>query len=273
MANFELDPARWVPEGHHIIDGGPTHLPHMFYNPSTLPPRRNDTICTVVLIPPQPPQHEEFWREQVCNFVVHNLHRAVDDFQPCLFGLGFLRLRSPAARATLLDHGPYQLQHGVHVRFVAHDDRDNHRSVQGFRRGWLMFLGIPLDYRNEYDIANAIGTFGKFHHWHQDDDVLERTMVYASFTSPALVPRDVVFGHYAHPGAVKETWTSAYYILTAEFVDVFPADEDQMPPDGNPHPLPGHLPLDMTNFAAPQFPELGWNEVFHHPDVNNADFF
>jgi hypothetical protein len=47
--------------------------------------------------------------------VVHNLHRTVDDFQPCLFGLGFLRLRSPATRTVLLDHGPYQLQHGVHV--------------------------------------------------------------------------------------------------------------------------------------------------------------
>jgi hypothetical protein len=53
---------------------------------------------------------------------------------------------------------------------------------------------------NAYDISNAIGTFGKFHHWHQDEEVLEHTLVYASFPSPALVPRDVVFGKYANVG-------------------------------------------------------------------------
>jgi hypothetical protein len=37
MANFEVDLARWLPLGHHIIDGGPTRLPRTFYNPSINP--------------------------------------------------------------------------------------------------------------------------------------------------------------------------------------------------------------------------------------------
>jgi hypothetical protein len=69
---------------------------------------------------------------------------------------------SPAARATLVDHGPFEIEPGVFVHFVNHDDRDNHRAVQGFRQGWLMLLGVPLDYHNEYDLANAISSFGKF---------------------------------------------------------------------------------------------------------------
>jgi hypothetical protein len=71
--------------------------------------------------------------------------------------------------------------------------------------------------------------------------MVERTLVYASFPSPALVPRDVVFGDYANIGGVRESWTAVCYILTADFADMLPHDEDQMPVDGNPHPLPGQL--------------------------------
>jgi hypothetical protein len=205
MANFEVDPAPWLPPGHQIIDGGPTRLPPTFYTPAVRPPRRNETICTAELLPPPPQALVPFWREQVRNFVLHNLHIDVEEVKPSIFGLGFFRLRSPAARAALVAHVPYQLQNGVFVRFVNHDDRDNHRAVQGFRSGWLMFLAIPLDFRNEYDISNAIATFGRFHHWHQDENMVERTLVYASFPSPALVPRDVVFGDYANIGGVRES--------------------------------------------------------------------
>jgi hypothetical protein len=138
-----------------------------------------------------------------------------------------------------------------------------------------MLLGVPLDYCNEYDLANAIASFEKFHHWHQDDGVLERTMIYASFTSLALVPRDIVFGNYANMGGTKESWTAPCYVLTANFVDILPPDEDQMPPNGNPHPLPGYLMNADNNFVMPQFPELGWNDIVdvHQPNVQDDDFF
>jgi hypothetical protein len=147
--------------------------------------------------------------------------------------------------------------------------------MQGFRQGWLMLLGVPLDYRNEYDLANAISSFGKFQHWHHEDGVLDRTLVFASFGSPALVPRDVVFGNYTNLGGFKESWTTPCYILTADFADVLPPDEDQMPANGNPHPLPGNLQHDFKNFVVPQFPELGWNDFIeqNQPLVQDVDFF
>ncbi|KAM0857545.1 hypothetical protein ACQ4PT_048398 [Festuca glaucescens] len=274
MANFELEPTRWVPLGHQIIDGVPTCLPRTFYTPSVAPPRRHDSICTAILMPPPPPAEEAAWREQVHLFIVQQLQRAVDDVQPCLFGLGFYRLRSPAARFALVDHGPYEIAPDVFVRFVNHDDRDNHRAVQGYRRGWLMFLGVHLDYRNEYDIANAVATFGKYHYWHHDDEVLERTLVYASFPSPALVPRDVIFGRYGDQGPVRESWTAPCYVLSADFADILPPDEDQMPANGNPHPMPGQMQQDNNIFVLPQYPELGWNEqVPPLPQVQDDKFF
>jgi hypothetical protein len=68
-----------------------------------------------------------------------------------------------------------------------------------------MFLGVNPDYHNDLDIANVVATFGQCHHWNSNDPVKDRVLVYASFTSPQLVPRDVVFGRYATVGGVKET--------------------------------------------------------------------
>jgi hypothetical protein len=69
---------------------------------------------------PPPPAEEAAWREQVRLFIVQQLQRAADDVQRCLFGLGFYRLRSPAARFALVDHGPYEIAPDVFVRFVNH---------------------------------------------------------------------------------------------------------------------------------------------------------
>jgi hypothetical protein len=54
MANFALNPDRWVPVGHQIIDGGPTRLPRTFYNASVQPPRCNDHICVAILMSSAP---------------------------------------------------------------------------------------------------------------------------------------------------------------------------------------------------------------------------
>ncbi|KAM0832307.1 hypothetical protein ACQ4PT_064990 [Festuca glaucescens] len=116
-----------------------------------------------------------------------------------------------------------------------------------------------LGHLNDYDLSNAISTFGKLLHWHQDDVLLERTICYVAFPSEAKVPRDVVFSKFASVGGVKESWSAVCYILTAEFADALPHDEDQMPLNGNPHPLPGQLLPNLNNFVIPQFPEIGWN--------------
>lgn len=134
---------------------------------------------------------------------MHQLHRDVDAIHPCLFGIGFFFLLSAASTAALVNHIPYQLQNGIFVRFVPHADRENHRAELGFSTGWLMFLGLPLDYRNDYDINNAIATFGKCLHWHQDQDMIERTLVYVSFPSITRVPRDIVFWQLCHYGWSK----------------------------------------------------------------------
>jgi hypothetical protein len=130
-------------------------------------------------------------------------------------------------------------------------------------------LKNSTNFRNDFDISKAVSTFGKFHYWNHQDPITKRALVYASFPSPQLVPRDVVFGKFATVGGVKESWTSLVYILSTDFADALSDDEDQMPPDGNPHPLPGNLQFNMHNFVLPQFPEIGWDAV--SDDVGHDD--
>jgi hypothetical protein len=95
-------------------------------------------------------------------------------------------------------------------------------------------------------------------------------MIYITFDSPASVPRDIVFGNYANIGDLKDTWTAPCYVMGADFADALPTDEDQMPPDGNPHPLPGNLVAPDNMVVLPPFPQLGWNIApLHGEQVQN----
>jgi hypothetical protein len=268
MAVFELDPARWVPHGHQIEDGGPTRLPRTFYTPSEDPPQRYGNYVVAILEPAPPQAEEGVWRDLVREFIQNHHHRAVVSSQATLFVLGLFQLRSTAAAAALLIQPPFEITHDIFVRFVPHNDRINHRSAHGFCIGWLMFLGIPLDYRNTFDIANVVATFGTYHNWHRDDEILDRTLVFASYPSTATVPRDVVFGRYANLGAARESWTAPCYVLNDAFADIMAPDEDRMPFDGNPHPLPGQLLPKNNLLVMPHYPELGWQV---DPNVQQND--
>jgi hypothetical protein len=202
-----------------------------------------------------------FSGEQVRDFVQDTLGLDVMDLQPSLFGVGLLEMRSAATHQILVQHPMRQIEEGFFVRFANHDVVENHRGVQGFRRGWLMMLGIHQDYRNDLDISSAVASFGQYIDWHRDDHLKEHTLVYADFPSVQAVPRDVVFGQYANVGGVRQSWTAACYVLKADFADAMTADEDQMPVDGNPHPLPGNPQQMMNNFVIPPYPEIGWSEV------------
>jgi hypothetical protein len=124
-----------------------------------------------------------------------------------------------------------------------------------------MFIGIPMDFRNTEHIKDAVNTFGEFHYWRHRDVQKCRTLVYATFPAPSLVPRDVVFiqpkvGRYS---GTRESWIAPIFILTIDFADVHPKDEDPMPFNGNPHPLPGQLVNEDHLFVLPEYPKIGWN--------------
>ena len=78
-----------------------------------------------------------------------------------------------------------------------------------------------------------------------------------------MVPRSVTYREFADFGGVRISWSAPVYILSADFANILPADEDPMPFNGNPHPLPGNMQFNNHNWVMPEFPELGWNDVPH----------
>lgn len=93
--------------------------------------------------------------------------------------------------------------------------------------------------------------------------------MYASFSNNQLVPQDVVFRQFANVGGAVVSWTVACYILTTAFAEQLRADEDMMPLDGNPHPMPGELQQPENFWALRPYPALGWNDVPPPPPVND----
>ena len=51
MENFELDPHRLPPGGHHIIDGEDRRLPRTFFTHANLPPRRHEDYMVAEVMP------------------------------------------------------------------------------------------------------------------------------------------------------------------------------------------------------------------------------
>jgi hypothetical protein len=76
--------------------------------------------------------------------------------------VGLYQFSGPTAVGGLVHHEHYNINDNTTIRFILVDDAINHRAEQGFRKGWLMFVGMSPDYRNNLDIANAVPMFGKF---------------------------------------------------------------------------------------------------------------
>jgi hypothetical protein len=102
----------------HIIDGGPTRLPHTFYFPSQDPPEQHQQYCIAIVESAQTPTSDVFWREQARPFLEGPLNNRVLDDQPSNFGMGLYRLNGPNSWHALVQHGHSQLQNNIFVRFI-----------------------------------------------------------------------------------------------------------------------------------------------------------
>ena len=69
-------------------------------------------------------------------------------------------------------------------------------------------------------------------------------------------------------GGAQVSWTAACYVLGADFADQMPNDEEPIPLDGNPHPLPGNLVNDNLIFVLPPYLMIGWNDAPVPPPVD-----
>jgi hypothetical protein len=108
------------------------------------------------------------------------------------------------------------------------------------RYDWIMLLGYPLDYRSLEFIDHAVSSIGKLVSWHNNRRSLGYLLVKCLYNGAQSVPISLVFRQGERNGT-GWTWTVLVYVLNWEGIDEHHAKVEDVPPDGNPHPMP-HAP-------------------------------
>src|SRR4051812_18666933 len=97
-------------------------------------------------------------------------------------GVGLSEMEDQVVRGSFTLHPPFPLGldedgNEFFVRFIPHNQGEGFRALHGHMQGWLMFIGIPLDYCNTHCIADMVGTFGQLHYWNSTDRRMVRSLV------------------------------------------------------------------------------------------------
>jgi hypothetical protein len=262
MANFLADPHRFLPPGFGILepwgaDGRPARL---YVTPTVVPARRHESWAIAQVVPrPQDADIDDILN-QVHDHIEGNLHWNVVSFAESAVGLGLFHMENSAIRDLLIAQPVHNLGNGFVVNFVRHDEGENFRSTVYTRLSWLMFLNIPMDYRNEEFLREAVGKFGKMRGWIREDPEPARTLVRCAYGGTADVPRSMVIREPQCFGGNVVSWSVPTYILTSEPADLLPGDESPEPANGNPHPQILVGPVPPHDNWVPPADQGNWQE-------------
>jgi hypothetical protein len=222
------------------------------------PPRRHEQYA-IISLEPEPQQDQvPGILQQVSEFLEHNFHVDVVSSFPSPLGLGLFRFANPVQREELLDASPINFGQWV-MSVHKHDEAPrNFRTCNYIRESWIMFLAFPLDYQTQDFIQAAVAPFGRLIRWFEGPNK-SRVIARCLLLSPDRVPRSMVVSQGTMLGGAGRSWTVPVFILNGNFPDGFPHDEDQVPVDGNPHPVHGEVQLGHIDGAQ------GWQQ-----DLNGA---
>ncbi|KAE8777920.1 hypothetical protein D1007_49278 [Hordeum vulgare] len=177
MANFRLNPQRFLLAGDEIIDGGDLRLPQNFVTLPTGVQRHHEEFVIVEVMPLPTPNEIGFLREAVVQLLKHR-EVQVMSAQPWISSVGLFLLRDAGVCFALLQLPPIAMGDDKFFRFMKHNEGEGYRGDQGFRDGCLMFVGVPLNLRTTEHLRATVNTFGKFHYWINDDPYVARTIVF-----------------------------------------------------------------------------------------------
>ncbi|CAN6300043.1 unnamed protein product [Urochloa humidicola] len=239
MANFQCNPAPYLPAGAHVEDG--------WQRPARSrvalggePPRRHEEYAIISL----DPMPEDDFVLQALHDVGEHLEQAfpvriLSSFRSPL-GLGLVQFQSSTQRQTLIDASPIPFINNTTIRVLKHDEALNLRACNYTRLCRLMILAFPLDYQTMDFFKAAVAPFGRLITWYEGPNK-SKTYIDCLVLSPARIPRSVVVSQGSLLGGNGRSWTAPVFIIGGHFPDVFPGEEDPMPVDGNPHPAHGHI--------------------------------
>jgi hypothetical protein len=179
--------------------------------------------------------------DEVVNYFEHE--HPVRVLSSCLspLGLCLIQFNSPIARQTMVNHSPYQLDAVREIVVEEHDRGLNLRNCPFTRTCWVMFLAFPLDFQTRDIISQAVGHFGTVITWTNNSRCKSRLLLRCKVTLVSRIPRSLLVCEGNAMGDNGSSWSVPVFVLDSKHADVLGADEDQIPPNGNPHPVNGHF--------------------------------
>lgn len=138
----------------------------------------------------------------------------------------------------MINLGPHILPKGREITLEHHDRGLNLRDCPFARTCWVLFLCFPLDFQSRNYIEQAVNIFGTVLTWTNNDNYKSRVLVRCSVLHVSKIPRSVIVCKPRLVGGAGQSWLVPVFVLNSQNNDQLPADEDPIPQDGNPHPLP-----------------------------------
>lgn len=102
--------------------------------------------------------------------------------------------------------------------------------------------------------------------WHEGQ-IKSKTLLDCLVLSPERIPHSIVISRGTQIRGNGHSWTASVYIIGGHFPNAFPAEEDPVPMDGNPHSLHDHI-----HHANPDVPQNWMHDLVGAAAAVQADF-
>lgn len=158
---------------------------------------------------------------------------------PFLLGLCLIKFGSTLTKQAMINHSRHILSKGREIILEEHDRGLNRWDSSFSRTCWNMLLWCPLDYQTKDYIQLAINHFGTIMTWTNNSDFKSRVIVRCSVLHISKISRSIiVFQASWWRGGARQSWTVPIFVLDSQNNAHISCDEDPIPYDCNPHPLP-----------------------------------
>lgn len=239
MAHFAVNPTPYVPNGFEVEDWARPARGRIIVCGN--PPRRHEEYAIVTVHPP-PPQNELYdVAEEVIDYLKEAQRARVESCCLSPLGLCLVQFSSPIVRQAMINLNPHQLDVDRQFIVFEHDRGINLRSCPFTRTCLVMFLAFPLDFQMREIISQAVGHFGAILTWTSNTRCKTRVLLRCKVTLVSRVPRSILICEGSSARDNGSSWTVPVFILGSQLNDVLAGDEDQILPNGNPHPQNDHF--------------------------------
>ncbi|KQK18131.1 hypothetical protein BRADI_1g39046v3 [Brachypodium distachyon] len=196
MANFPVNPARFVPGLYDVIE---------------VAGRPQQSRFHLSIEPPLPLDGPFLNIEGIINALLDHLGVHADAIEKCPLGDAYVRLMSASIKDWLILHIPHQ--HNNHlISFCEHNKVINWRAFNFNQEAWLMLLAFPFDNWTYENISYAVAYWGRLVHWDKAASTLARVIIKVKVADLSHIPFSIVVTD--GDDMQGESWTVPVFILS-----------------------------------------------------------